>query len=291
MKTGRSSLVGRNRTAVGAVALGAVLAGFSGWFIKSMEINAISMTWIRMAVPAVVMYAIIRQRAEPIWAGRIRLMLGNSLLCLLRMVLFFLAFEYTTVANVIVVFYTFPIFTALLAMIFLKERVTRHQAVMLIVAFLGILLCLASEEMNLANRDLIGMLIALCSSLVYASTVVLFKSESRRYSAAGMVFYQNLAGALLLWPFFEWKSASMTDYGLGISYAILIGVLVFSLFFFGLKRLKAAVASALMYIEVVSAALVGYLLLGEPISLLVMGGAVLILSASYGLTAMARPTT
>jgi drug/metabolite transporter (DMT)-like permease len=70
------------------------------------------------------------------------------------------------------------------------------------------------------------------------------------------------------------------DYGLGIIYGVLIGVLVFGLFFFGLKRLKASTASALMYMEVVSAIVLSAIFMKEVLSVSMIVGACLILGSS-----------
>jgi drug/metabolite transporter (DMT)-like permease len=216
----------------------------------------------------------------PFFRGRWKKMLLISVLGTVRTVLFFVAFVYATMGNAVVMFYTFPIFAAGFGFLIIRERTSLRQRLLLGMAFTGILLAFSNQEFSFQDRDCMGMTAALLSAIVYALTVVLFKSESQNYSLKELVFYQNLAGLLLLWPFFEWQVAGPQDYALGLSYGLLIGVGVFTLFFYGLKRLKAATASALMYMEVVSATLAGILVMGEPISWNLILGGLLIIGSS-----------
>ncbi|MEO0339189.1 MAG: DMT family transporter, partial [Bacteroidota bacterium] len=121
---------------------------------------------------------------------------------------------------------------------------------------------------------------SLLSAIIYALTVVLFKSETQNYSWKELIFYQNFAGLFLLAPFFQFAKAVPMDYTLGLSYAALIGLGTFGLFFYGLRRLKASVASALMYMEVVSAITLSYFFMGEVLTWTMLVGAALIIGSS-----------
>lgn len=83
-----------------------------------------------------------------------------------------------------------------------------------------------------------------------------------------IVFYQNLLGAFIFLPFFIFNQPFPTsfDIGLGVFYGVLIGIIAFSLFFFGLKNLPASRVSMLTYTEVISALLLGYFWFGDVLS-------------------------
>lgn len=264
-----------------AVLLAASIAGVSGLFIKSMDINPVSQAWLRMSTPTLL-------TGLGLWWSGLPLLLGNwkkmalvSVLGTLRMVLFFAAYTYATIGNAVIIFYTFPIFSALLGKMIIKEHISRRQIFLLGMAFSGIVLAFSNKPFSLENNDMIGMLAAMASAFIYALTVVLFKSESKNYSLGHMLFYQNAAGMILLAPFFQFHKATALDYSLGIGYGVLIGVGVFALFFYGLKRLKASTASALMYMEVVSAITLSVIFYQEQLSLSMILGALLIIGSSF----------
>lgn len=269
-----------NKAAFWAVLIAASIAGVSGLFIKSMQINPVSQAWLRMATPTVLTAIWLTLTGVPLLQGNWRKMSLVSVLGAVRMVFFFVAYTYATIGNAVIIFYTYPIFTALLSKIILREQITRRQVILLIVAFTGILLAFSNKPFDLANDDIIGMLAAMASALIYALTVVLFKSESKNYSLPQLLFYQNAAGLFLLVPFFQFREAVAMDYSLGIGYGLLIGILAFSLFFFGLKKLKASTASALMYMEVVSALTLSVLFYDEQLTWTMILGALLIVSSS-----------
>lgn len=207
-------------------------------------------------------------------------MTGISVLGTIRMVFFFAAYYYTSIGNAVIIFYTFPIFVALFGFWIIKEQVTQRQILLMVIAFAGIILVFSNKEFSFKSLDFIGMLASLLSAIIYALTVVLFKSETKNYSWKELIFYQNFMGLFLLLPFFQLSKATTMDYTLGLSYATLIGLGVFGLFFFGLRRLKASVASALMYMEVVSAIVLSYLFMGEILTWPMLVGASMIIGSS-----------
>lgn len=269
-----------NKKAFWAVLIAATIAGISGVFIKSMQINPVSQAWLRMATPTLLTAIWLTATGVPLLQGNWPRMLLVSVLGTVRTVLFFMAYTYATIGNAVIIFYTFPIFSAIFSYLMLREQISRRQIMLLALAFTGILLAFSNQPFSLANQDILGMLAALGSAAIYALTVVLFKSESNNYSLPQLLFYQNAAGLFLLAPFFQFKQAIWSDYGIGISYGLLIGIVAFYLFFFGLKKLKAATASALMYMEVVSALTLSVIFYDEQFSAEMLLGALLIVSSS-----------
>ncbi|GAB5555566.1 MAG: DMT family transporter [Saprospiraceae bacterium] len=263
-----------------AVLCAACIAGSAGLFIKSMSISPVSQAWLRMAIPTIVMAIWMRLEGIAFFRGNWKKMTLISIMGTVRMVLFFVAYTYATIGNAVIIFYTFPIFSAIFGFVLLREQVNRRQQLLLLMAFTGIVLAFSNKPFSLESNDFIGMMAAMASALIYALTVVLFKSESKNYSWKELVFYQNFSGLILLLPFFQFGAAMALDYTLGITYGLLIGVIVFGLFFFGLKRLPASIAAALMYMEVVSAIVLSTLFMGEQLSWPMIFGGILILGSS-----------
>jgi len=264
-----------------AVLTGATIGGVGGLFIKSMSIPATSIACLRMMVPCVLLGAWIWYSRVRFFRGNYKVMLGGSAVNAVRMYLFLAAFIYTSIGNAIIVFYTWPIFGTLLGVTLLKERITRRQVALLGLAFAGIIIAYINQEFSFDNQDFIGMSAAMGSAFLYALSVIIFKTETNNYTRNEIVFYQNIIGALVFIPFLIMNEPTPTpkDLTLAITYGFLVGVIAFSFFFFGLKHLEASRASMLTYVEVVSAVLLGYLVLGEVLSWnMILGGGCIILS-------------
>ena len=272
------------RKAFLAVLTAATMAGSSGVFIKSIQfLPATSMAFIRLTIPTLLMGGLMLFQGIPFFRGNYRIMLTASLLNALRMYLFFVAYIYTSIGNAVIISYTWPIFTTLFSIFFLKEQVVRRNLGLMGVAFLGILIVYMNQPFSFENKDFMGMSAALGTAIVYATTVVIFKRESPNYSRQEIIFYQNVLGPFIYLPFFllhrPWPILS--DSIIAVSHAIILGILGFNFFFYGLRHLKASTASLLAYIEIISALLFGVFWMKETLTWnMLMGGILIIFSTT-----------
>lgn len=209
-------------------------------------------------------------------------MLIASGLNALRMYLYLQAFMLTSIGNAVIILYTWPIFVTILGILFLKERVSKKHFFLIGIAFLGLIISSSGKSFSFENQDLLGMLAALTSAFGYAITVIIFKSESNNYHRNEIIFLQNIVGVFIFMPFF-WMYFPVIEtahLAMGIFYGFLIGIVIFSLFFFGLKYLDASLASSLMYIEAVSAIALAYVVLDESLTQeMLLGGGMILISS------------
>lgn len=274
------------KKAIYAVVICALIAGSNGLFIKFMSsMSAGSIAWFRTAIPVLVLLPGVWRHEGLRPKGNYKLMLLASLINAARMYLFLLAYIYTSIGNAVVLFYSYPIFVTVIESVYYKRNIKPRQFIFLGLAFLGIIITYAGKPFSFESKDFIGMLAALGASFGYAITVIMFKSETDNYSRNRLIIYQNIIGAFLFIPFlWALPDAQLDHLMIAPVYAIVIGVVVFKLFFYGLNHLPAATASSLMYLEVVSAILLGYLLLGEVLTWNTYVGGALILTSSYLVT-------
>lgn len=279
-----------NKKAIYAIIICAILAGANGLLIKSMtSLTTGTIAWFRTAIPILILIPFLWKDEELHFKGNNKKMLLASLINAARMYLYLLAYIYTSIGNTVVLFYTYPIFVTVIEAIFFSQKIERKQALLLLLAFTGIVITYIGKPFSFQSNDFIGMLAALGASIGYAITVVLFKSENTRYSKNQMVFYQNIVGAIVFIPFLTTlPSATLPDLGIAVFYGFLIGIVVFKLFFFGLNQLSAATATTLMYLEVVSAILLGYFVLDEALTWNILIGGVLIITSSYYISTMKK---
>ncbi|MFK5973143.1 MAG: EamA family transporter [Flavobacteriaceae bacterium] len=273
-----------NKKATYGIVFGAIMAGASGVIIKNIDsLNATSIAWFRTVVPTVIVLIwMMVNRIRPFHGNYIKMTIGG-LINTLRIYLYLIAFIYTSIGNAVILFYTWPILVGVLGFLFLGEKIDKYQSALLGLTFLGIILAYSDKAFSFENQDFLGMMAALGAAFFNAVTVVLFKSEVKNYRNFEMLFYQNFLGVFIFLPFFIWgfDDAKIGDMGLGSLYGLMAGIVVFGLFFYGLKYLKAATASTLMYIEVVGAIIYGYWFFGEVLSTNMILGGLLIMTGNF----------
>ncbi len=235
-----------------------------------------------MTLPALGIGLYLKYSGVKIFRQKSPKMLLASGLNAFRLYFYFIAYIYTSVGSAAILFYCFPMFVALMGYFFLGEKLSKRQWFFLFLAFIGLVISYSHLSFSFENNDFIGMSSALVAGVVYASTVIIFKSESQNYNSNEIVFYQNILGMFVFLPFFVngYSDVSMHDLGICILYTFVTGFVVFKLFFIGLKYLEASIASSIMYLEVASAIILSYLILGETLNAnMVVGGLIIIISS------------
>lgn len=266
-----------------SVVICGTIAGSSGILIKMMHsLDATSIAWLRMTIPTVALGLWMKYRGIPFFRGNMKVMLSASLLNASRMCLFFLAYIYTSIGNAVIMCYTWPLFVALLGAVFLKEKLTQKQVWLMFLAFVGLMVAYSDKPISFEDRDFIGMMAALGTSFMYAITVIIYKSESNNYERNEIIFYQNLMGMFLYLPFFikQYPYMEPNHIGLGCLLGLLIGIIGFNFFFYGLKVLKASIASSIMYLEIVGAIFLSWVFFGDFLSpSMIIGGLIILISS------------
>ncbi len=267
------------------VLLAASVWATSGLFIRFASLPPASMAFFRMAVPTILIGGYYLLRRHRISRSSLGIRLVASGINALRMLLYLVAFANTTIANAVVMLYTWPVFASFFGVILLKERIDLLQKLLLLLAFSGIPLLYLGTELTFADRDVLGMTAMLASAILHALTLILLKQAKPGNDRFESTFFQNLLGALVFLPAL-WLpatlSATPTRLVAALGYGSVIGVGGFTLFFVALHRLPAAVASNLTYFEVVMAVFLGWAVLGEPVTWnTLVGGALISLSIIF----------
>lgn len=268
----------------------AALLGTSGLFIKAVDLHPAQITFIRSALPTLYFAVLFALQKNPVLKKLSPAVLLGSLLNALRLFLYFLGFKLTTMGNVVVIFYTWPLFAYLFSLIFFKEKISFKKALLLVTAFAGILLVYSTSSFSFESRDFLGMAAVTLSALLYTFSILIFKKTSHRYTRQETTFFQNflstlfyLPAILLIQPLPDLRETAVISV-----YAVLIGIVAFSLFFTALKKLPASLAAHLTYMEVVSALLLSHFVLGEPLQPELLAGALLILGSLVGVSRPAK---
>ncbi|MGQ9735692.1 MAG: DMT family transporter [Thermaceae bacterium] len=174
-----------------------------------------------------------------------------------------------------------PVFTALLARLFLGERLSPWGWAGILLAFLGVgLIALGEGEGIRLDRGALLILLAALSTSFY---FVLQKPLFSRYSAQSMTVYTLLLGTLpllvFLPGFFEAVRTAPLSATLSVVYlGVFPGALAYLTWTYALSRTPASRLSSLLYLSPLLAILIGYLWLKEvPTPLALLGGGIALL--------------
>ncbi|MEM8901543.1 MAG: DMT family transporter, partial [Bacteroidota bacterium] len=267
-----------------AIIAASIIAGTSGIFIKYVQLPPTSFAFFRVSIPLLVVMVIMISWRIPFFRGNYKYMLGISLINSARMFFFFLTYLLTSVGNAVVALYTWPIFATMFSVWFLGESISRRQVLLILLASLGVVVVSLNKEFSFSTSDLLGIGSALATASLYAGTVVMFKKEMDNYQWPELIFYQNIVSFVVFLPFilFTRPFPNIEQISLASVQAVLIGLGVFGLFFYGLRHLKASQASLLSYLEIVSAIILAFLILDEDITPnLMVGGGMIIASTLF----------
>ncbi|MEH6656503.1 DMT family transporter [Leeuwenhoekiella marinoflava] len=271
------------KKAIYAIIIAALIAGSNGILIKAMpSLTTGAIGWFRAGVPVLFLLPGLIKANELRVKGNTKMLVLASVINAVRTYFFLLAFVYTSVGNAVVLFYVYPLFITIIETLIYKTPIKRNQILLMLLAFTGIAVTYADKEFSFESRDFIGMLAAVLAALGYAFFVCIFKRQTQDCNRNQLLFYQNIAGAVLFLPFlFGVQDVEWTHVGVGVFYGLLIGIVQFGLFFFGLKQLNATTAASLMYLEVLSAVMLSFLILNEQLSWNTYLGGGLILISSF----------
>ena len=225
------------------------------------------------------------------WAAVAWLGIGDAL----NVVLFFAAYQRTTVAIAVLTHYLTPIFVALAAPLVLRERAGVRTFVAVGVAFAGLVLLLQPWGSGLGHNELIGAGLGAGSAVFYASNVLVNKRLVKAFSGSELMFFHGLVATPLLFAL-----VGPGEYAL-VSQRALVVVLLGSLgpgalggllFVWGLRRIAASQASVLTLLEPFVAVILASAVMGQRIgSLAFAGGALILTGAVLVVTGRPRPSS
>lgn len=185
-----------------------------------------------------------------------------------------------TLSDLTAIEFSIPLFTALLAVLFLGERMWRHKWVATVVGFAGVLIILRPEgsAFNVAG------LVMLTGSVLYAGSGVLVKYLTRTDSPQGIIFWMNLlqlpAGLIPAVFVYDWTTPTPAD----VPWILIWGCAGLWAHYAMARALALAditIIFPLDFLRLPFMALIGFLLYSEAISPWTAVGALIIFAANY----------
>ncbi|MDR1401433.1 MAG: DMT family transporter [Puniceicoccales bacterium] len=202
----------------------------------------------------------------------------RAILLLLGMWLYCLALPQLPISTVVALNFVIPIFTLILAAVFLREKITRRAAVATIFGFAGILIVC---EPTGAKFITFAMALVLLSSALFASLDVINKKFVSDEGVFQMVLYTATITALLSFPFAlcQWTCPPVRDVCLFAALGCGANLLLYCILK-AFERVDISTVAPLKYFEFALTAAVGMVVFGEIPSKSTMLGALIIITST-----------
>ncbi|MBV1875383.1 MAG: DMT family transporter [Cycloclasticus sp.] len=239
----------------------------------------------RSVVSLVISYVGLRRDGVALLGTRKGLLAARGLVGFVALLCVFYAITHLPLAEAMVLQYLHPMFTALLALFFLKEHLTMGTVICIVLSFLGVLIIVqpdflfASTE---ANFDGMSVIIAIAGAFGSAVAYTLVRALGKTEHSLVIILYFPLislpASLVLLWGDFVMPEGVEWFYLLAIGIATQIGQIGLTK---SMRTESAARATSFGYLQVVFAMLLGILFFNEYPSLDTLMGASLIIIGIY----------
>ena len=252
-------------------------------YVSNYGIPLFEIVAARALVSLIISYLDVKRKGISIWGHNKPLLFLRGAVGTAALMCVYYAVTILPLAEATILQYVHPIFTALLGVLFLKERV--QQSTMICIAF-----CLAGlfvmVQPNMHNEitnelPLFSIMIALCGAFGSSIAYVIVRKLSQTEDSSVIIFYFPLVAlpisTILIWNNFVWPSLFLTIMLVFVGIFTQIGQ-------YGLTKAMqtqaAGKASAYSYIQIVFSTLLGVWVFNEiPSIWTYLGGGLIITGA------------
>jgi drug/metabolite transporter (DMT)-like permease len=244
----------------------------------SATYSPIALSWARFFTGAVALLplaAYVLRRGVRVNRAVVAQQTLRAVLIVAAMTLFFAAISRIPLADAVGAHFIGPVVATVLAVLLLREVFSKRKLVALLLGFTGAMVVVQpGPSMN------IGFLFALGAGFCYGSFLVATRLAAKSIHPLAAVTYQFCFGALVLAPFAwgeMWHVRTeelwlLVVMGLGSAIANLLTI-------FAMRLAPAALVAPLVYVELIGATLLGYLVFGDFPTILSWVGIVVIMLA------------
>ncbi len=268
-----------------AVHAAVLIFGFTALFSRLITLPALEITFYRsiIAFLVIAIYLVYKKQSFLLDKTQDYLMAGLlGTLLAIHWVSYFYAMQVSSVAIGVIALYTFPVITVFLEPLFHGEKPHSADIISSIVVLFGIYLIV--PDFSLDNSTALGVVAGVFSAFMLALRNIMQRRFFSAYSAGQALFYQVLVVAVVLCCFTDTAVLDIENkqWWLLILLGVVFTALPHTLFAHGLLHLKAKTASLIACVQVVYAAVFAAVFLGEWLTLnVVFGGLVVVSAAMY----------
>ena len=290
----RTSDHGRNaRLALFALIAGAIFIGLSPILVRLSEVGPVATAFYRvfLGLPLMLVWLSTMNRTVP-EHDPAPISIRDRLLLLLPGVFFagdlgfwHWSINLTTVANATLFANFAPIYVTLVSALVFKERFNRLFITALVLALVGAIVLMSSSA-NFSARHLQGDILGMITAVFYAGYLLTIGRLRARFSTITIMFWSSLTASLILFPI-SWFTGVFSFPETVWGWLILIVLASVShlggqgLIAWALAHLSTAFSSLSLLIQPVFSALLAWMLFGEALGPIQIGGGLTVLFGIY----------
>ena len=211
---------------------------------------------------------------------------ASSIMMAINWILLFEAYRYTTVATATLCYYMSPIILVALSPMIFKEKLSAKKLVCILTALLGMVFVSGViDGGGIKLSEMKGIIMGLLAACFYAAVVITNKTI-KGIPSFDRTIMQLAIAAIVMLPYnaVTGSLSAMELGGIVLPMLLIVGIvhtgLAYWMYFGSMEYLKSQTLAILSYVDPVVAVLLSALLLKEPMGILSIIGAVLILGAA-----------
>ncbi|EGR0205170.1 DMT family transporter [Vibrio vulnificus] len=264
-------------------ALGFALMSASVKYVSVHGIPLFEIVAARALVSLIISYLDVKRKGISVWGNNKRWLFARGAVGTLALMCVYYAVTALPLAEATILQYVHPIFTALLAVLFLKERVQPATLACIVLCLLGVFTMVypSFDASGVGELPMLSVGIALLGAFGSSIAYVIVRKLSRTEDSSVIIFYFPLVAlpvsAMLIGDDFVVPDVAL------ILVLILVGIFT-QIGQFGLTKAMqtqtAGNASAYSYVQIVFSALLGVVLFNEVPSIwTLLGGSLIVIGA------------
>ena len=240
------------------------------------ELPTMQLVFFRSIGSVVIGAAIMIKLGIP-WIGKNnKLLISRALVGMTSMAIFFKCLQLMPIASAVSLRYTSPIFAAILAFLFLKEKIKPYQWLCFLVAFIGVVLIKGFDD----RISLLALVLIFTSSVLSGVVYVLLRMLSGKEHPVRIVNYFMITACVIsgIWAIPSWVTPQNSEL------LILCSLGIFGFFgqYFMTQALQLEEASKVVpfkYSEAIFTVCAAWMIFGEGQNMIALSGMVLIIIA------------
>lgn len=255
-------------------------------FVRNIAVTSAELALFRavLAASLIGLFLLVTGRKIPLKGLKKELLLlmcsGASMAT--NWILLFEAYKYTTVAISTLSYYFAPVLVTVLSSLLFHEKLGKKQIFCFIMSTLGLIIVTGITDLGSGSNDAVGILFGLGAAVLYAVCILLNKSI-KGVGGIERTFLQFLAAIAVMIPYVALSGGVSLENMTATSWIFLLIVglvhtgITYCMYFTAVEHMPGQQVAILSYIDPLVAIAVGFLILGEPLSIQQMIGGAMIL--------------
>lgn len=260
---------------VGLMLISVVLFTTANVLVKMIGyLPTTQIVFLRSSISLVLCAAYVLYRGFPFMGYNRKWLVIRGIFGMTALTLFFYTIQHIPLASATVIQYLSPVFTVILAMIWLGQKVRPIQWLFLAIAIVGVVMVKGFDPNVPLKFLLIGAVAAFFAAIAYFATM---KCKATDHPVAIVMYFHLIAT-----PFMggvsalDWHPIALNEFSMGMAIGVL-SVLAQVAMAFAIHREDASVVTPFKYVGAIMALGIGYFMFDEKLSVLSVIGIILVI--------------